>query len=135
MIRISDQVALSPVIFGDSDILAEGEHVATVAYMGRICEILRPRLTPTVFGGIIRSAQPNGITYCSFCPNFWSTDAVNNSGNSGALLLNRQGEVVGVDVAIVTQSDEARTLGFAIPSNTAVNIAERLISYDLEGLN
>jgi serine protease DegQ len=53
----------------------------------------------------------------------------NNWGNSGSLLLNRQGEVVGVDVAIVTQSKEARAIGFAIPSNIAVKIAEQLIAY------
>ncbi len=134
VIRISDPVPLSHVIFGDSDILEEGEPVATVGYMGRICEILRPRLIPTVFGGIIKALQPSGITYCSVCPDYLSTDAGNNSGNSGALLLNRQGQVVGVDVAIVTQSDETKTLGFAIPSNTAVHIAKQLISNGLEGL-
>ena len=134
VIRISDQVALSHVIFGDSDILKVGEPVATVGYMRRIREIPRPRLTPTVFGGIIRAAQPNGITYCSVCPDYWSTDVGNNSGNSGALLLNRQGDVVGVDVAIVTQSDDVRTLGFAIPSNTAVKIAAQLIAYGQEGV-
>ena len=49
--------------------------------------------------------------------------------NSGGLLLNLQGEVIGVEVAIVAQSDESETLGFAIPSNTAVDIAKQLISY------
>ena len=128
VIRISDHIALPHVTFGDSNTLAEGEPVATVGYNGRISEIRRPRLTPTVFGGRIRATQPNGIIYCSVCPDFWSTDAGNNLGNSGALLLNRQGEVVGVDVAIVTQSHETQTLGFAIPSNTAFKIAARLIS-------
>jgi len=91
VIRIFDQVALPLVIFGDSNNLTVGEPVATVGYMKRMREFPRPRLTPTVFGGIIRSAQPNGIIYCSVCPDFWLTDAGNNSGNSGALLLNRQG--------------------------------------------
>ena len=131
VIRIFDQVAfaLPHVIFGDSNNLTVGEPVATVGYMGKISKIPRPRLTPTVFGGKIREVRLNGITYCSVCPDYWSTDAGNNSGNSGALLLNRQGEVIGVDVAIVTQSHETRTIGFAIPSNTAVGIAEQLISY------
>jgi len=131
VIRISDQIAfaLPHVIFGDSNNLTVGEPVATVGYMARMHEVPRPRLYPTVFGGIIREMQLNGITYCSVCPDYWSTDAGNNSGNSGALLLNRQGEVVGVDVAIMTQSSEKRTIGFAIPSNTAVGIAKQLISY------
>ena len=134
VIRISDQTALPHVIFGDSNNLTVGEPVATVGYMKRMREFPRPRLTPTVFGGIIRETQLNGTTYCSVCPDYWSTDAGNNSGNSGALLLNRQGDVVGVDVAIVTQSHETRTVGFAIPSNTAVRIAKQLIAYDQEGV-
>ena len=134
MIRISDQVALPYVIFGDSNNLTVGEPVATVGYMARMREFPRPRLTPTVFGGIIRETQLNGITYCSVCPDYWSTDAGNNSGNSGALMLNRQGDVVGVDVAIVAQSHDTRTIGFAIPSNTAVRIAKQLIAYDQEGI-
>jgi len=128
VIQISDQVALPHVTFGDSNNLTVGEPVATVGYMGRIRGNPRPRLTPTVFGGLIRAAQPHGIIYCSVCPDYWSTDVGNNSGNSGALLLNRQGEVVGVDVAIVTQPHDTRTIGFAVPSNTAVRIAEQLIS-------
>jgi serine protease DegQ len=78
---------------------------------------------------VINATQLNGIAYCSVCPDYWSTDMGNNWGNSGALLCNCQGEVVGVDVAIVTQSSEKKTIGFAIPSNTAVRIAEQLISY------
>ena len=128
VIRISDHIPLPYVTFGNSNNLTVDEPVATVGYAERIRGIPRPKLTPTVFGGRIRAVQPNGITYCSVCPDFWSTDAGNNSGNSGALLLNRQGEVVGVDVAIVTQSNEDKTLGFAIPSNTAVKIAAQLIS-------
>ena len=134
VIRVSDQIALPHVIFGDSDNLTEGESVATVEYVRRIRGNSRPRLTPTVFGGIIRTAKPHGITFCSICPDYFSTDVGNNWGNSGALLLNRQGEVVGVDVAIVTQSDDDRTLGFAIPINTAVNILAHLITSDQESL-
>jgi S1-C subfamily serine protease len=78
---------------------------------------------------VINATQLNGIAYCSVCPDYWSTDMGNNWGNSGSLLLNRQGEVVGVDVAIVTQSKEARAVGFAIPSNIAVKIAEQVIAY------
>ncbi len=74
VIRISDQVALPHVTFGDSDSLKVGEPVATVGYMVRIREIPEPRLTPTVFGGIIGSAQPNGIIYCSVCPDYLPTD-------------------------------------------------------------
>lgn len=129
VIRVAEQVALPHVTFGDSKNLTVGEPVATVGYLGFLSKISRPRLSPSVFGGVIKATQLNGIAYCSVCPDYWSTDMGNNWGNSGALLLNRQGEVVGVDVAIVTQSKKARTVGFAIPSNIAVKIAEELIAY------
>ena len=122
------QIPLPHVTFGNSNNLTASEPVATVGYAERIREIPRLNLYPTVFGGRIRAVQSNGIAYCSVCPDFWTTDVGNNAGNSGALLLNRQGEVVGVDVAIVSRSNEAETLGFAIPSNTAVRIAAELIS-------
>ncbi len=128
VIRISDHIPLPYVTFGNSNNLTAGEPVATVGYAERIRERPGPWLTPTVFGGRIRATQPNGIIYRSVCEDFWTTDAGDNPGNSGALLLNRQGEVVGVDVAIVSHSHEDETLGFAIPSNTAVRIAAQLIS-------
>jgi serine protease Do len=127
VIRISDEVALPQIAFGDSNHLTLGEPVATVGYMARMHDTPRPRLYTSVFGGIIRQTRPNGITYCSVCPDYWSTDAGNNPGHSGALVLNRQGEVVGIDVAIMTQPHEKRTIGFAVPSNTAVRVAEQLI--------
>jgi S1-C subfamily serine protease len=128
VIRIYDTISLPHVIFGNSNDLTVDEPVATAGYMVRVKSIQSPRLSPTVFCGQIRALQPNGITYCSVCPDSWSTDVGNNTGNSGALLLNRQGEVVGVDVAIVTQFNDTKTLGFAIPSNTAVSVAKKLIS-------
>jgi len=130
VIRIAYHIPLPYVTFGNSNNLTAGEPVATVGYAERMGDILRPKLTPipTVFGGRIRATRSDGITYCSVCPEYWSTDVGNNAGNSGALLLNRQGEVIGVDVAIVTQSHETKTVGFAIPSNTAIRIARQLIS-------
>jgi serine protease Do len=134
VMQIFNQITLPHVIFGDSDLLAEGEPVVTVEYVRRIRGNSRPGLTPTIFGGIVRTAQPHGIKYCSICPDYFTTDVGNNWGKSGAILLNRQGEVVGIDVAIVTQSDDARTLGFAIPSNTAATIVAQLIPYGQDGL-
>lgn len=110
-----------------------GETVAAVGYMGRIRETPIRMVTPTTFAGSIKTTHQGGITYCSSFPDFCSTDVGNNPGNSGGLLLNRQGEVIGIEVANVIQSNEDQTIGFAIPSNTAVNIVEKMISHGLKG--
>lgn len=56
------------------------------------------------------------------------TDAAINPGNSGGPLLNLQGEVIGINVAILTSSRGYEGIGFAIPSNKAKRVLETLIS-------
>ena len=60
--------------------------------------------------------------------NFIQTDAAINPGNSGGPLLNMNGEVIGVNTAIYTQSNGYQGIGFALPSNTVVEIYNDLIS-------
>jgi serine protease Do len=56
------------------------------------------------------------------------TDAAINPGNSGGPLLNLQGQVIGVNAAIATQSGGFEGIGFAIPSDMAVHVAKALIA-------
>jgi putative serine protease PepD len=56
------------------------------------------------------------------------TDAAINQGNSGGPLLNTHGEVIGINSAIYTPSGTTAGIGFAIPINTAKNIAQDLIA-------
>ena len=58
---------------------------------------------------------------------FIQTDAAINPGNSGGPLLNLEGEVVGVNTAIVSNSGGNEGIGFSIPANLAMLVAERLI--------
>jgi S1-C subfamily serine protease len=56
------------------------------------------------------------------------TDAAINPGNSGGALVDRQGHLVGINTAIYSQSGSAAGIGFAIPVDTAINIADQIIN-------
>lgn len=55
------------------------------------------------------------------------TDAAINPGNSGGALVDRQGRLVGINTAIFTDTGASGGIGFAVPSNTAVRVAEQII--------
>ncbi|MBE9046535.1 trypsin-like peptidase domain-containing protein [Pleurocapsales cyanobacterium LEGE 10410] len=84
-------------------------------------------LNNTVTAGIISgTGRPGGVIGSpNSRVNFIQTDAAINPGNSGGPLLNQQGEVIGINTAIIGR---ARGLGFAIPIDQARNIAEELIA-------
>jgi serine protease Do len=110
---------LPAVTFADSDLLQPGEWAIAIGNpLG---------LDNTVTTGIVsatgRSSAQVGVADKRV--SFVQTDAAINPGNSGGPLLNARGEVIGVNTAII---QNAQGIGFAIPVNTARNIAEQLIA-------
>ena len=85
-------------------------------------------LGQTVTSGIIsalgRSGQPLGVY-----GDFIQTDASINPGNSGGALVNLNGELVGINTAIIGPSGGNVGIGFAIPSNTAKSLMQQLIQH------
>jgi serine protease DegS len=59
--------------------------------------------------------------------NFIQTDAAINPGNSGGALINAQGELVGINSAIYSQSGGSEGIGFAIPTDLASRVAGQLV--------
>jgi serine protease Do len=120
VIQIEDKVALPYVTLGDSDKMEVGQWVVAIGH---------PRgLDETVTQGIISAKHRRGISDPSGYQDYLQTDAAINPGNSGGPLLNLNGEVIGINAAILSESGGFEGLGFAIPSNMANYIGKELIA-------
>ncbi|MGH9703691.1 MAG: Do family serine endopeptidase [Candidatus Acidiferrales bacterium] len=83
-------------------------------------------LQATVTAGIV-SAKDRSNVGKQF-QRFIQTDAAINPGNSGGPLVNMAGEVIGINTAIFTGSRGFEGVGFALPSNTAINVYNQLVT-------
>lgn len=120
VIQISARDPFPFARFGDSDKVDVGQWVVAIGH---------PRgLDQTVTQGIISAKHRHGITDPSSYQDYLQTDAAINPGNSGGPLLNLQGEVIGINTAIQSQSGGFEGIGFSIPSNMAAHISAELIA-------
>ena len=121
VIKIESSTPLPTVKLGNSDSTSVGDWVEAIGSPFT--------LSQTVTAGIIsaknRTIEP-GVA--GQFQHFIQTDAAINPGNSGGPLLNMNGEVIGVNTAIFTQSAGYQGIGFAMPSNTVADIYNDLIS-------
>lgn len=113
LLKVESKTPLPFLTFGDSDALKVGEWLLAIG---------NPfGLDHTVTAGIL-SAKGRNIRSGPF-DNFLQTDASINPGNSGGPLLNMQGQVVGINTAIIASG---QGIGFAIPSNMAAKIIDQI---------
>ena len=84
----------------------------------------------TVTMGIISATGRNQLGINTF-EDFIQTDAAINPGNSGGALVNPQGELVGINTAIFSQSGGSQGIGFAVPSQLALAVAKDVIEHGL----
>ena len=121
VIKIDTSTPLPTVKLGNSDTAQVGDWVEAIGSPFALAQ--------TVTAGII-SAKDRTIDQGApgQFQHFIQTDAAINPGNSGGPLLNMNGEVIGVNTAIYTQSAGYQGIGFAMPSNTVVSVYNDLIS-------
>ncbi len=112
---------LIPITFGDSDKLFIGE--STLAIGSPFSQ--RWTLTTGIVSALGRTIS--GQTRYSV-GSVIQTDAAINPGNSGGPLLNLQGEVIGVNSQILSETRSNSGIGFAIPSNLVKRVADILIT-------
>ena len=116
VLRVKPKAPLKAVNFGDSDKTRVGEWVIAIG-------------NPFGLGGSVTvgvvSARNRNIE-SSLYDDFIQTDAAINRGNSGGPLFNLQGEVIGINTAIFSQTGGSIGIGFAIPANTVAPLIKQL---------
>jgi serine protease Do len=85
-------------------------------------------LEATVTAGIVSAKDRANISGNQQFQRFIQTDAAINPGNSGGPLVNLAGEVIGINTAIYTSSRGYEGVGFALPSNMAINIYNQIVT-------
>src|SRR5438270_4057104 len=116
LLRVKPDKPLKAVKFGDSERLRLGEWVIAIG---------NPfSLGGSVTAGIV-SARNRDINSGPY-DNYIQTDAAINRGNSGGPLFNLDGEVIGVNTAIISPSGGSIGIGFAVPSTTAMAVLDQL---------
>ena len=111
---------LSPITFGNSDTIKLGQ---TVIAIGNALGEFRNTVSTGVVSGLARSIQAGDGGSVENLDNLIQTDAAINPGNSGGPLLDNQGEVVGVNVAVAQGS---QNIGFSIPVNAIKQAVESM---------
>ncbi len=119
VLKVEPETPLKDVGFGDSDAIRVGDWVMAIG---------NPfGLGGTVTVGIV-SARNRDINSGPY-DNFIQTDASINRGNSGGPLFDMDGNVVGINTAIISPSGGSIGIGFAIPAKTAIRVIDQLREY------
>ncbi|AXF63086.1 MULTISPECIES: serine endoprotease DegQ [unclassified Leclercia] len=120
LLQLQNPTGLTQIAIADSDKLRVGDFAVAVG---------NPfGLGQTATSGIISALGRSGLNLEGL-ENFIQTDAAINRGNSGGALLNLNGELIGINTAILAPGGGSVGIGFAIPSNMARTLAQQLIEF------
>jgi serine protease Do len=121
VIKIDMDRAVPAAKMGNSDGMEVGDWVLAIGSpFGQV---------GTVTAGIV-SAKGRDIVPGRQFQTFIQTDAAINPGNSGGPLVNMNGEVIGINTAILSETNAYAGVGFSLPSNTVVQVYNQLIGPD-----
>ncbi|CZF78334.1 MULTISPECIES: Do family serine endopeptidase [Grimontia] len=120
LLKLEKSEDLTAIKLADSDALRVGDFAIAIG---------NPfGLGQTVTSGIISALGRSGLNVENF-ENFIQTDAAINSGNSGGALVNLNGELVGINTAILGPNGGNVGIGFAIPANMAKNLVDQILEF------
>ncbi len=117
-----EKTGLTPIELGDSDALKVGELAVAIGNPGGLD--FMGSVSAGIISGLNRTIQLENSAGTEM--NLLQTDAAINPGNSGGALVNAQGQLIGVNSAKLA-SDGFEGMGFAIPSNSMVEICNNII--------
>src|SRR6478752_3042324 len=117
VIKIESDKAFPTAKLGNSDSMQVGDWVLAVGSPFGLQE--------TVTAGIVSAKGRNIVPQRQF-QSFIQTDAAINPGNSGGPLVNMAGEVIGINTAILTDTNAYAGVGFALPSKTVADVYNQL---------
>ena len=120
LLKLEKAKNLTEVKIADSDKLRVGDFTVAIG---------NPfGLGQTVTSGIVSALGRSGLNLENF-ENFIQTDAAINSGNSGGALVNLNGELIGINTAILGPNGGNVGIGFAIPSNMMTNLTDQILEF------
>ncbi len=121
LIQVEDPKNLTEIKFADSDKLQVGDFTVAIG---------NPfGLGQTVTSGIISALGRSTGQSDEGYENYIQTDAAVNQGNSGGPLINLNGELIGINTAIISPSGGNAGIAFAIPSNMANSLVTQIIEF------
>lgn len=121
LIQIEKPSNLTALKFADSDKLRVGDFTVAIG---------NPfGLGQTVTSGIVSALGRSTGSDSGAYENYIQTDAAVNRGNSGGALVNLNGELIGINTAIISPSGGNAGIAFAIPSNQAHNIVQQILEF------
>ncbi|OUP09471.1 trypsin-like peptidase domain-containing protein [Collinsella sp. An2] len=122
-LKDADASALTPIEVGDSDNLTVGEWVMAIGSpFGN-----EQSVSTGIVSALYRSTAMQATSGTTIYANMIQTDAAINPGNSGGALVNDEGKLIGINSIIESYSGSSSGVGFAIPVNYAINIANQII--------
>ncbi|MEJ5063010.1 serine endoprotease DegP [Erwinia sp. MYb375] len=120
LIQLKEAKNLTAIKLADSDNLRVGDYTVAIGNPYGLGE--------TVTSGIVSALGRSGLNVENY-ENFIQTDAAINRGNSGGALVNLNGELIGINTAILAPDGGNIGIGFAIPSNMVKNLTSQMVEF------
>lgn len=120
LIQLKDFKNLTAIKMADSNALRVGDYTVAIGNPYGLGE--------TATSGIVSALGRSGLNIENY-ENFIQTDAAINRGNSGGALVNLNGELIGINTAILAPDGGNIGIGFAIPSNMVKNLTAQMVEF------